>query len=101
MRKIRDVLRLKAGGLSKRKIADSLGISPTAARDCIRRAEHAGLVWPLADDMTDAALEARLYPPPATAPQDQRPQPDWAAVHRELKRPGRVAALRALIQRRR
>ena len=88
MRKIRDVLRLKAGGLSKRKIADSLGISPTAARDCIRRADHAGLVWPLADDMTDSGLEARLYPPPGTAPQDQRPQPDWAAVHRELKRPG-------------
>jgi DNA-binding NarL/FixJ family response regulator len=31
MRKIRDVLRLSAGGLSKRKIAASLGMSATAA----------------------------------------------------------------------
>jgi hypothetical protein len=37
MRKIRDVLRLSAGGLSKRKIAASLGIGATAAGDCIRR----------------------------------------------------------------
>ena len=47
MRKIRDVLRLSAGGLSKRKIAPSLGVSPTAAGDCIRRARKAGLVLSL------------------------------------------------------
>jgi biotin operon repressor len=47
MRKIRDVLRLKAGGLSKRKIAASLGISSTAAVECIRRARRAGRSWPL------------------------------------------------------
>ena len=32
MRKIRDVLRLSAAGMSKRKIAASLGVSATAAR---------------------------------------------------------------------
>ena len=31
MRKIRDVLRLSAGGMSKRKIAASLGVGATAA----------------------------------------------------------------------
>ena len=41
MRKIREVLRLSADGLSKRKIAASLGLSPTAAGDCIRRARRA------------------------------------------------------------
>jgi hypothetical protein len=35
MRKIRDVLRLKASGLSKRKIAASVGVSATAAGECI------------------------------------------------------------------
>ena len=59
MRKIRDVLRLNAGGLSKRKIAVSLGIGATAAGDCIRRARQAGLSWPLPDDLGDEALEAR------------------------------------------
>ncbi len=62
MRKIRDVLRLSAGGLSKRKIAASLGIGATAAGDCIRRARQAGLAWPLADELGDEALEERLFP---------------------------------------
>ena len=46
MRKIRDVLRLSANGMSKRQIAASLGISATAAGECIRRARHAGLLAP-------------------------------------------------------
>jgi transposase len=88
MRKVRDVLRLKAGGLSKRKIAASIGVSATAAGDCIRRAREAGINWPLPEDMADEALERRLYPRCATAAKDWRPQADWARVHRELKRPG-------------
>jgi transposase len=88
MRKIRDVLRLSAAGMSERKIAASLGVSATAAGGCIRRARRAGLGWPLPEGLTDEALERRLYPPPAVAAKDRRPQPDWAAVHRELRRPG-------------
>jgi hypothetical protein len=68
MRKIRDVLRLSAAGLSKRQIADSLGIGPTAAGACLRRAREAGVGWPLPDDLDDAALEKRLYPIPTTRP---------------------------------
>jgi hypothetical protein len=34
MRKIRDVLRLSAAGMSKRKIAASLGVSATSAGEC-------------------------------------------------------------------
>jgi transposase len=88
MRKIRDVLRLSAGGMSKRQIAASLGVSATAAGECVRRARRAGLTWPLPEEMTDGKLETQLYPPPALAARDRRPQPDWAAVHRELRRPG-------------
>jgi transposase len=88
MRKIRDELRLSAGGLSKRKIAASLGMSATAAGDCLRRARRAGLSWPLSEDVSDAALEARLYPPSVIAGKAERPQPDWPTLHRELKRPG-------------
>jgi hypothetical protein len=36
----------------------------------------------------DVGLENRLYPPPSDLPTKQWPQPDWAAVHRELRRPG-------------
>ena len=62
MRKIHDVLRLSAAGMSKRKIAASLGVSATAAGECIRRARRAALGWP--EGLTDAALEGRHYPPP-------------------------------------
>ena len=77
MRKIRDVLRLSAGGMSKRKIAASLGMSATAAGDCLRRARRAGVSWPLPEEMGDEALEAHLYPPPPSVAKEQRPQPDW------------------------
>jgi transposase len=59
MRKIRDVRRLSAAGMSKRQIAISLGVGPTSAGDCIRRARAAGVTWLLPDDMTDGALVAR------------------------------------------
>ena len=62
MRKIRDVLRLSAAGMSKRKIAASLGVSATAAGECIRRARRAGLGWPLPEGLTDEALEAPALP---------------------------------------
>jgi hypothetical protein len=38
MHKIGDVLRLEAAGLSKRQIAASVGIGPTAVGECLRRA---------------------------------------------------------------
>ena len=88
MRKIRDVLRLSAAGLSKRQIAASLGIGPTAAGACLRRAREAGVGWPLPDDLDDAALESRLYPVPTTTAKDWRSLPDWPAIHRELRRKG-------------
>ena len=87
MRKIREVLRLKAGGFSKRRIAASLGISATAAMECVQRARRVGLTWPLPEDLSDDALEQCLYPP-SSIKDEQRPLPSWAEIHRELKRPG-------------
>ena len=90
MRKVRDVLRLKAVGLGKRKIAASLGISATAVGGCLRRARDAGIVWPLTEEMTDEALDVRLYPASAALAElaARRPLADWPTIHRELKRPG-------------
>ena len=73
MRKIRDVLRLKAAGMSKRKIAASLGIGATAAGDCLRRARRAGLGWPLPDDLTDEALERAALPGRRRSPSQGSP----------------------------
>ena len=86
MRKIHDVLRLHAGGLSKRRIAVGLNTGRTAVGDYLRRARRAGLAWPLPEGLSDEALERLLFaPPPAVSP-DHRPLPDWPLMHRELKR---------------
>jgi transposase len=45
------------------------------------------------EDFDDARLEALLFPPPSGTPADQRPMPDWAWVHRELRRPDVTLAL--------
>ena len=48
MRKIKEVLRLKwSKRLSKRRIASSCGIARPTVSEYLRRAESAGLTWPL------------------------------------------------------
>ena len=88
MRKLRDVLRLHATKLPSRQIAESLGIGQSTIIDYLGRARRAGLAWPLPDELSDEALEARLFPPPLAISKEQRPLPDWPTLHRELKRPG-------------
>jgi transposase len=53
----------------------------------LSRARRAGLGWPLPEELDDERLEALLYPPPPDVPGERRPVPDWAEVHRELRRP--------------
>src|ERR1700752_852234 len=87
MRHVRDVMRLRAAGVSIREIGRRVGAVPSTVRLTIRRLEAAGLSWPLADDITDAVLEERLFAGAGTKPgQRRRAEPDWAAVHRELRR---------------
>ena len=97
MRKIRNVLRLHADKLSRRRIAVSLNLGRTAVRDYIGRATRAGLGWPLPEDLSDEALERLLFPPPRghkrAAVPARRPPPDWPVLHRELKRSGVTLSL--------
>ncbi len=87
MRKIREVLRLRLGqGLPQRAAAQSLRLSQGAVHSYMARARRAGLGWPLPDGIDDIQLEALLFPPPSSV-EEQRPMPDWAVVHRELRRP--------------
>ena len=89
MRKIKEVLRLCWGnGLSKRKTAGSCGISRPAVDEYLRRAEEAGLSWPLPADLDDGALERLLFPAAPTLPAQVRGLPDWPTVNQELKRKG-------------
>jgi hypothetical protein len=87
-RKLRELLQLHAAGLPGRQIGASVGIGQSTIVDYLARARRASIAWPLPDDTTDEALEAKLFPPPASVPKDQRPLPHWPTVHRELKRAG-------------
>ncbi len=89
MRKIREILRLKRDqGLSNRRIGKICGISHNSVSNYLGRFDRSDLPWPLADDVTDADLERKLFPPPASGKLvKSRGVPDWAEVHRDLKRP--------------
>jgi transposase len=86
MRKIREVLRLHAAGRSQRQIAASVGIGQSTVGDYLTRARLAGISERI--ELDDAALERALYPPKPALPAESRGLPDWAYVHRELKRKG-------------
>jgi hypothetical protein len=89
IRKIREVLRLSWDvGLSPRQVETSLGVSRITVRRYLERAERAGLSWPLPDGLDDAGLDAALFPPTPPPPVGGRPMPDFAWVHRELRRKG-------------
>jgi transposase len=89
MRHIREVLRLHYSvGMSQRAVARSLGLAQGTVSKYVNRARRASLTWPLPPELDDdARLENRLFPPPSDRPSDERPHPDWALVHRELRRP--------------
>ena len=89
MRKIKEVLRLIYDQrLSARQAAVAAGLSRATVAAYRQRFEQAGLHWPEADAIDDATLEQRLFPAPPTLAAEERAEPDWAQVQRELRRKG-------------
>lgn len=87
MQDIRTLLRHYDGEQSsKREVARLLQLSPGTVRNYLRRAEAAGLSWPLPERLTDEELEALLFP--HSGPISCRPQPDRNQVHQQLSRKG-------------
>jgi len=63
MRKIREILRLKwECKLSERAIALSCSTSRSTVADYLKRAQAAGLSWPLPEKQSDHELSALLFP---------------------------------------
>lgn len=86
MRKTKEVLRLYYDlNLSKRQVAKSCNIAASTVRDHLRRAEAAGLKWPLPDGMDDAELSARLFPVNTTPAVARLPMPSMEYLHQELR----------------
>ena len=89
MRRVREILRYRfEQGLGHKSIAVRVGAAaPSTVRETLRRAAIAELSWPLGDDVSDAVLEVALYKAAGKRTGHRRsPEPDWAPVHRELKR---------------
>lgn len=88
MRKIRDVRRLSAEGLSTRQIAASLAIGRTTLRGYLDRATELGLGWPLPAEMSDTDLERCLFHRAHQNTQrietQRNPPPRLAVTHKSL-----------------
>ena len=89
VRKIREILRLKyEAGLSNRAIAGACNISNSTVGEYLRRAETAGMSWPL-EDVSEEELYQRLFGSPiAISETKSKPLPDWEEVNKELRKKG-------------
>jgi transposase len=89
MRKIREILRLRWGcQLSERVVARSCRVSHSTVGDYVKRAETAGLKWPLAEDLSDNQLYELLFPRTEQLTPQTIPLPDWEKMHLELRKKG-------------
>lgn len=86
MRKTREILRLKELKRSHREISRALGVGGATVSEVAARAKVAELDWAAIAALSDAELEARLYPKPAGAV--DRPLPDPAKLDIELRKTG-------------
>lgn len=88
LRKIREVLRLKwQAGLSQRAIGRSCQISHSTVGEYLKRAEAAGLSWPLPEGLDEERLYALLFPEKEQAAERAaRSMPDLKQIHQELKK---------------
>lgn len=92
MSKINDVLRLKfEAKLSHRDIALCLKIGSATVSEILTRFKNAKLSWPLPDDLSEAVLEQRLFPGKGSSAKKE--VPDFALMHKELKRKGMTKIL--------
>ena len=94
MRQIQEILRLKyQNQLTIREIAGSCGLPSSTVGDYLKRAEAAGIRWPLPEGEDAKQLLERLM---AVAPPDANALaalPEWPSIHQELRRKSVTLAL--------
>lgn len=87
MRKTREILRLRLEcGLSMEMIGRSCKVSSSTLQGAIDRYNRSELSWPLPADVDDVTLEKLLYRDGRFQMPADPSQPDWAEVHRELRK---------------
>src|SRR5437667_3398723 len=89
MRKLREVLRLRYElKLGYQQIGRSCAIGVGTVHKYLKRAEAAGVTWPLPEDWDEARVDAAVFPrrEPSIAEHDPaRTSPDFAAIHEQLR----------------
>jgi len=86
VRKIKEVLRLHALGLSQRQIALSCSVGQATVSEYLKAVETAGLKWSDVANWDDDCLWQAITPPRKTsAPQQHPAEPDYAALRHELQ----------------
>jgi transposase len=86
VRKIKEVLRLHALGLSQRQIALSCSVGQATVSEYLKAAGTAGLKWSEIADWDDGRLMQAVTPArPALLPRRHPPEPDYAGLRHELQ----------------
>jgi IS30 family transposase len=65
MRQLRQMLRLARDGVSAREIGRTLGVARSTVQDNLKRAEAAGLTWPLGPRSPTPFSSSGSLPAPA------------------------------------
>jgi transposase len=86
VRKIKEVLRLQALGLSQRQIALSCSVGQATVSEYLKASEAAKLNWPDVADWDDDRLYQAMAPSRQSPPSRKHsPEPDYAAIRQELQ----------------
>lgn len=83
----REILRLQSLNHSQRDIALAVKSSRNTIGSALQAAAENGIRWPLANDITNADLEAILFPSKYKNVSTYV-EPDYAYIHKELAKPG-------------
>lgn len=87
MRKVREVARLKAVGLSIRQIASSCHIARSTVGDYLGRLAVAGLIWPFDPALSEEEIDSLLFVQDEDKSHRlERAIPEWQHIHKELRR---------------
>jgi len=86
VRKIKDILRLSAAGVSKSKIQAITNISRKTIREYLHQAECAQVKLADIADLSDLEVYRKLFPETTVAKTELKPQPDWKYIQQEMKK---------------
>jgi len=84
MRKVKEIFRLKwENGLTNRQIGKACSLSRQTVADYLARGH--GMTWAEISNLTEEALQAKLFAAPVIADVSGKPIPDVQWIHQELR----------------